>query len=56
LRTGKVTPFSTKIQARGGYYLLRSRQKRPNPAMLSFTRWLNALFTRIGTEVKDGPF
>jgi len=51
-----VTPFSTKIKARGGYYLLRSRQKRPNPAMLAFTRWLNALFMRIGTEVKGGPF
>ena len=51
-----VTPFSTKIKARGAYYLLRSRQKRPNPAMLAFTRWLNALFMRIGRELKGGPF
>jgi LysR family transcriptional regulator, glycine cleavage system transcriptional activator len=51
-----VTPFSTKIKARGAYYLLRSRQKRPNPAMLAFTRWLNALFARIGKELKGGPF
>jgi LysR family glycine cleavage system transcriptional activator len=47
-----VTPFSSKIKARGGYYLLRSRQRRPSPAMLAFTRWLNALFTRIGTELQ----
>jgi len=47
-----VTPFAAKIKARGGYYLLRSRQRRPNPAMIAFTRWLNALFTRIGTELK----
>jgi LysR family glycine cleavage system transcriptional activator len=47
-----VTPFSSKIKSRGGYYLLRSRQRRPSPAMLAFTRWLNALFTRIGTELQ----
>lgn len=51
-----VSPFSTKIKARGAYYLLRSRQKRTNPAMLAFTRWLNALFMRIGSELKGGPF
>lgn len=51
-----VSPFSTKIKSRGGYYLVRSRQKRLNPAMLAFTRWLNALFMRIGTELKGGPF
>jgi len=49
-----VTPFSTRIKSRGGYYLLRSRQRRPNPAMLAFTRWLNALVTRIGTELRGG--
>jgi LysR family transcriptional regulator, glycine cleavage system transcriptional activator len=47
-----VTPFSSKIKSRSGYYLLRSRQRRPTPAMLAFTRWLNALFTRIGTELR----
>jgi LysR family glycine cleavage system transcriptional activator len=47
-----VTPFSSKMKSRGGYYLLRSRQRRPTPAMLAFTRWLNALFTRIGTELR----
>jgi len=51
-----VSPFLTKIKARGGYYLVRSRQRRPNPAMVAFTRWLNALFMRIGTELKGGPF
>jgi LysR family transcriptional regulator, glycine cleavage system transcriptional activator len=51
-----VAPFSTKIKARGGYYLLRSRQRRPTPAMLAFTRWLNALFMRIGTELRGGRF
>jgi LysR family glycine cleavage system transcriptional activator len=51
-----VAPFSTKIKARGGYYLLRSRQRRPNPGMLAFTRWLNALFMRVGTELKGGRF
>jgi LysR family glycine cleavage system transcriptional activator len=51
-----VAPFSTKIKARGGYYLLRSRQRRPNPGMSAFTRWLNALFMRIGTELKGGRF
>jgi LysR family transcriptional regulator, glycine cleavage system transcriptional activator len=57
LATGQlVTPFSTKIKARGAYYLLRSRQKQPSPAVLAFTRWLNALFTRIGRELQGGPF
>jgi|HubBroStandDraft_1064217.scaffolds.fasta_scaffold102420_2 LysR family glycine cleavage system transcriptional activator len=57
LATGQlVTPFSTKIESRGGYYLVRSRQRRLNPAMVAFTRWLNALFMRIGTELKGGPF
>lgn len=51
-----VAPFSRKIKARGGYYLLRSRQRRPNPAMLAFTRWLNALVMRIGTELRVGRF
>lgn len=57
LATGQlVSPFSMKIKASGGYYLLRSRHKRPNPAMLAFTRWLNALLMRIGSELKGGPF
>jgi LysR family transcriptional regulator, glycine cleavage system transcriptional activator len=47
-----VTPFTAKIKSRGGYYLLRSRQRRANPAMIAFTRWLNALFARVGTELK----
>jgi LysR family glycine cleavage system transcriptional activator len=51
-----VTPFSSKIKSRGGYYLLRSRQRRANPAMLAFMRWLNGLFMRIGTELKSGSF
>lgn len=51
-----VSPFSTKIKSRGGYYLVRSRQRRSNPAMLAFTRWLNALFMRMGTELKDNSF
>jgi LysR family transcriptional regulator, glycine cleavage system transcriptional activator len=51
-----VSPFSTKIKAPGSYYLLRSRYKRPNPAMVAFTRWLNALFRRIGSELKGGLF
>jgi LysR family glycine cleavage system transcriptional activator len=51
-----VSPFTTKIKARGAYYLLRSRQRRPNAAMLAFTRWLNALFMRVGTELKRGAF
>jgi LysR family transcriptional regulator, glycine cleavage system transcriptional activator len=56
LATGQlVTPFSNKIRARGAYYLLRSRQKRPSPAMLAFSRWLNALFMRIGRDLKRGP-
>jgi LysR family transcriptional regulator, glycine cleavage system transcriptional activator len=49
-----VTPFSTKIKSRGGYYLLRNRQRRANPAMLAFTRWLNALLIRVGTELRGG--
>ena len=51
-----VSPFLTKIKSRGGYYLVRSRQRRLNPAIIAFTRWLNALFMRIGTELKGGPF
>lgn len=49
-----VTPFSTRIRARGGYYLLHGRQRRPNPAMAAFTRWLNALFVRVGRELQGG--
>ena len=57
LATGQlVSPFSTKIKSHGGYYLVRPRQRRPNPAMIAFTRWLNALFMRIGTELRGGPF
>jgi LysR family glycine cleavage system transcriptional activator len=52
----KWLAVSTKIESRGGYYLVRSRQRRLNPAMVAFTRWLNALFMRIGTELKGGPF
>jgi LysR family glycine cleavage system transcriptional activator len=51
-----VAPFSAKVRARGSYYLLRIRQRRPNPAMLAFTRWLNALFMRVGTELRGGRF
>lgn len=49
-----VTPFPTRIKSSGGYYLLRRRERRPNPAMLAFARWLNALYTRVGTELKGG--
>lgn len=57
LATGQlVSPFSTKIKSRGGYYLVRLSQRRANPALLAFTRWLNALFMRIGTELRGGPF
>ena len=51
-----VAPFSTKVKARGAYYLLRSRQRRLNPAMQAFVRWLNALFMRVGTELRGGRF
>ena len=47
-----VMPFAAKIKSRGGYYLLRSRQRRANPAMIAFTRWLNALFARVDTELR----
>jgi LysR family glycine cleavage system transcriptional activator len=51
-----VTPFSTRIRSRGGYYLMHNRQRRPNAAMLAFTRWLNALVRRLGAELRgDGP-
>ena len=47
-----VTPFAARIKSRGGYYLLRSRQRRANPAMVAFTRWLYALFARVDTELR----
>lgn len=49
-----VLPFSTAINAAGGYYLVRDRKKRESPAMQAFIRWLDALFYRIGSELKGG--
>ena len=49
-----VAPFSAKIKSPGGYYLVRDRRKRVSPAILAFTRWLDALIPRILTELRDG--
>jgi LysR family glycine cleavage system transcriptional activator len=49
-----VSPFSVKIKLPGGYYLVRDRRKRVSPAILAFTRWLDALIARILTELRDG--
>jgi LysR family glycine cleavage system transcriptional activator len=45
-----VTPFSTAIDSHRGYYLVRDRRKRATPAMIAFTRWLDALLARVGSE------
>jgi LysR family glycine cleavage system transcriptional activator len=50
-----VAPFSIKIKSRAGYYLVRNGQRRPSPAIIAFTRWLNSLFKRVDTELKAGP-
>jgi len=43
-----VAPFPVKIKSPNGYYLVRDRRKRASPAVLAFTRWLDALIARIG--------
>jgi LysR family glycine cleavage system transcriptional activator len=43
-----VCPFAAKIKSSAAYYLVRSGQKRPSPASLAFSRWLNSLITRGG--------
>ena len=50
-----VAPFPMKVKSRAGYYLVRNGQKRPSLAVSAFTRWLNALFRRVDTELKAGP-
>jgi LysR family glycine cleavage system transcriptional activator len=50
-----VAPFSIKVKSPAGYYLVRHGHKRPSPAISAFTRWLNALFKRVSTELKVGP-
>jgi LysR family transcriptional regulator, glycine cleavage system transcriptional activator len=56
LATGQlVSPFSIKVKSPAGYYLVRHGQKRASPAVVAFTRWLNALFKRVGNELKMGP-
>jgi len=50
-----VCPFPLKVKSRAGYYLVRSGQKRPSPAASAFTRWLLALFKRVGAELQLGP-
>jgi len=49
-----VSPFPVSIKSPGGYYLVRDRHKRPSPAVLAFTRWLDALIVRILGELKGG--
>jgi LysR family glycine cleavage system transcriptional activator len=49
-----VAPFPMKIVSRAGYYLVRN-QKRPTLAISAFTRWLNALFRRVSSELHVGP-
>ena len=43
-----VAPFPVKIKSPNGSYLVRDRRKRASPAVLAFTRWLDALIARIG--------
>jgi LysR family glycine cleavage system transcriptional activator len=50
-----VAPFSIKIKSSAGYYLVRNGQRRPSPAIIAFTRWLNSLFKRVDTELRVGP-
>ncbi len=51
-----VSPFPTTIKSTDGYYLLSDRRKRPKPSVAAFTRWLDALITRVGAELKNGRF
>lgn len=50
-----VTPFPIKVKARGAYYLVRNRQKRPTAAVNAFTRWLKSLFKQVNPELQVGP-
>jgi LysR family glycine cleavage system transcriptional activator len=49
-----VSPFSVRIRSPNGYYLVRDRRKRVNPAILAFTRWLDALIEGVLTELRNG--
>ena len=49
-----VSPFLTRIRLPGGYHLVRERAKPVTPAILAFTRWLDALIARILAELKGG--
>ena len=47
-----VSPFSVRVRMPGGYYLVRDRRRPVTPAMLVFTRWLDALIARILAELR----
>ena len=42
-----VSPFTSKIKSSGGYYLVNDRKKKPTPAVMAFTRWLEALIAEV---------
>jgi hypothetical protein len=42
-----VSPFTNKIKSSGGYYLVNDRKKKPTPAVIAFTRWLESLIAEV---------
>jgi hypothetical protein len=45
--------FANKIKSSGGYYLVSDRKKKPTPAAMAFTRWLESLIAEVA-EPKSG--
>jgi LysR family glycine cleavage system transcriptional activator len=48
-----VSPFTNKIKSTGGYYLVNDRKKKPTPAVMAFTRWLESLIAQVAESKRS---